>query len=228
LSASTESWLEKDLVAYRDWLVHRAAARIRLLYEPCYISAVISPGEGDRSAGDDPTLESAIGPLKDLLSAMDAAIGRLYAERGVAGVRPRFSMALIRLQHRGPMTVKELAGQIDVTHSAMSQTITAMRREGLVETSTGSDARTRTVALTDRGRALVPFLEAEWRATERAWAELEAELPYALTQVVDDITAALQRRSFLDRITQQLDRPPGGEDEPRRASGDQPRREHRA
>ncbi|WP_346280441.1 MarR family transcriptional regulator [Pseudonocardia sp.] len=159
---------------------------------------------------------------------MDADIGRLYAERGVAGVRPRFSMALIRLHHRGPMTVKELAGQIDVTHSAMSQTVTAMRREGLVETSTGSDARTRTVALTDRGRALVPFLEAEWRATERAWAELEAELPYALTHVVDDITAALQRRSFLDRITQQLDRPPDGADEPRRASGDQSGREHRA
>lgn len=143
---------------------------------------------------------------------MDADIGRLYAERGVTGVRPRFSMALIRLHHRGPMTVKELAEQIDVTHSAMSQTVTVMRREGLVTTSTGSDARTREVALTDEGRALVPFLEAEWRATERAWTELQAELPYALTQVVGDMTAALQRRSFLDRITHHLDRLPAGED----------------
>jgi hypothetical protein len=57
----------------------------------------------------DPALESAIPPLKGLLSAMDADIGRLYAERGVAGVRPRFSMALIRLRHLGPMTVKQLA-----------------------------------------------------------------------------------------------------------------------
>jgi DNA-binding MarR family transcriptional regulator len=135
---------------------------------------------------------------------MDDDIGRLYAQRGVP-VRTRFSMALIRLHHLGPMSVKELAEQVDVTHSAMSQTVTAMRGDGLVESSPGSDARTRTVSLTDRGRALVPFLEDEWRATERALAELEQELPYPLTRVVDDITAALQRRSFLDRITQQLE-----------------------
>jgi DNA-binding MarR family transcriptional regulator len=155
----------------------------------------------------DPTLHSAIRPLRELMAEMDADIGRLYAARGVTGVRPRFSMALIRLHHRGPMTVKELAEQVDVTHSAMSQTVTAMRAEGLVETTAGRDARTRDVTLTDRGRALVPFLEDEWRATERAFAELESELPYALTQVVRDITAALRRRPFLDRITRQLDQP---------------------
>jgi DNA-binding MarR family transcriptional regulator len=159
------------------------------------------------SESGDPTLQSALRPLRELLAEMDGDIGRLYAARGVTGVRPRFSMALIRLHHLGPMTVKALAEQIDVTHSAMSQTVTAMRADGLVETATGRDARTRDVALTDRGRALVPFLEAEWRATERAWAELEAELPYALTQVVEDISAALRRRSFLDRITHQLEQP---------------------
>jgi DNA-binding MarR family transcriptional regulator len=116
------------------------------------------------------------------------------------------------------MTVKELAEQIDVTHSAMSQTVTAMRREGLVDTSTGSDARTRTVSLTERGHALVPFLEDEWRATERAWVELEAEIPYPLTRVVDDITAALRQRSFLERLRQQLDHPSApGDGQDRRA-----------
>jgi DNA-binding MarR family transcriptional regulator len=146
-------------------------------------------------------------PLRELLAEMDADIGRLYAARGVSGVRPRFSMALIRLYHRGPMTVRELAQQIDVTHSAMSQTITAMRAEGLVETAPGRDARTRDVTLTEWGRDLVPFLEAEWRATERAVAELEAELPYPLTRVVEDMIEALRRRSFLDRITAQLEQP---------------------
>jgi len=163
----------------------------------CYISAVTS-GEGD------PTLRSALRPLKQLMIAMDAEIARLYAERGVAGVRPRFAMSLIRLRHRGPLTVKELAEQTDVTHSAMSQTLTAMRAEGLVETTPGLDARTRHVALTAKGRELVPFLEAEWRATEAAFAALEAELPYPLTRVVDDMAAALDRRSFLARIREHL------------------------
>jgi hypothetical protein len=46
----------------------------------------------------------------------------------------------------------------------------------------------------------VPFLEAEWRATEAAVAELEAEVPYPLTAVVRDLGGALARRSFYDRI----------------------------
>jgi DNA-binding MarR family transcriptional regulator len=137
---------------------------------------------------------------------MDDEIARWYEAHGIAGVRPRFSMALIRLHHLGPMTIRALAREIDVTHSAMSQTVTAMRRDGLVEVAPGSDARTREVSLTPAGRALVPALEAEWRATERAIGEIEAEIPYALTQVIRDIEAALERRPFADRLDALVDR----------------------
>jgi len=160
------------------------------------------------STSNDPTRSSSLRPLKQLLDAMDDDIARLYAQRGLTGVRPRFSMTLIRLRHLGPMTIRQLAAEVDVTHSAMSQTITAMRREGLVQSSPGADARTRTITLTDKGRAQVPFLEAEWRATEAAVAELEAEVPYPMTRVVADLAAALERRSFLERITEHL--PAGG------------------
>ncbi|RZT84054.1 MarR family protein [Pseudonocardia sediminis] len=159
------------------------------------------------AAGDDPTLESALRPLKELLDGLDGEISRLYEREGVTGVRPRFTIALIRLRHRGPMTVKALAAEIDVTHSAMSQTVTAMRGEGLVATTPGPDARTRQVELTAEGLALVPFLEAEWRATEQAFAELQAELPSSLQTWIDAMTVALARRRFLDRITEKLDQP---------------------
>ena len=188
--------------------VHHSGDALR---QRCYISAVMTP---DVTISDvpipdegDPTLHSAMRPLRMLLAAMDADIARLYAERGVTGVRPRFTMVLIRLRHLGPMTVKELAAQVDVTHSAMSQTVTAMRGAGLVSTGPGRDARNRRVELTDDGRAVVPFLEAEWRATERALAALQAELPYPLTRAADDMADALRRRPFLDRIRDHLDEP---------------------
>ncbi|GAA1834404.1 helix-turn-helix domain-containing protein [Pseudonocardia ailaonensis] len=152
----------------------------------------------------DPTYESWLIPLKNLLEHMGSAIDELYARRGVEGVRPRYSMALIRLHHQGSLSVKELAAQVRVTHSAMSQTVTAMRREGLVDTSPGADARTREVALTAKGRALVPFLEAEWRATEAAFDEIDAALPYRMTQVIRDMEAALAARPFVDRIEAHL------------------------
>jgi DNA-binding MarR family transcriptional regulator len=161
-------------------------------------------------ASEDPTLVSALRPLRLLLNAMEDDIGRLYEERGVAGVRPRFSMTLIKLRHLGPLTIRQLAVQVEVTHSAMSQTVTAMRAAGLVDSATGADARTRTISLTDQGRGLVPFLEAEWRATEAALGELETEIPYPITQVVRDMADALQRRSFHDRIIDQLGPHNGG------------------
>ncbi|TDE95158.1 MarR family transcriptional regulator [Occultella glacieicola] len=138
---------------------------------------------------------------------MDADIEHLYRQRGIEGVRPRFAWPLIRLAHTGPLTITELATELGKTHSAISQTVAAMRREDLVATEPGADARTRRIILTARGRSLVPFLEAEWRATEAAVAELETEIPYPLTRVVTDLEAALATRPFSERIAALLQAP---------------------
>jgi hypothetical protein len=60
--------------------------------------------------------------------------------------------------------------------------------------------------LTPAAEALVDRLAAEWRATEAAVAELEAEVPYALSRVIADLEAALARKSFHDRIAERLAR----------------------
>lgn len=137
---------------------------------------------------------------------MDEAIGRLYADRGVSQVRQRFVWPMLRLAHDGPMTIVELSRSLGLTHSAVSQTVSELRRAGLVssEPATEGDRRTRTVALTDEGRALVPLLEAEWRATEAAVRELDDELPYPLSRATDDLVAALGHRPFGDRLRDHL------------------------
>ena len=165
------------------------------LYKHCYDPQVVLP---------DPTEHNRWRPVRLLLDAMDADIARLYSERGITGVRPRFVAPLIRLGRRGGMTIRQLAESLGVTHSATSQTVAALQRSGLVTTTPGADARTREVVLTERARAVLPFLEAEWRATEQVVAELDAEIPYALTRVVRDLEAALARRSFHDRIADRL------------------------
>ncbi|WP_456320518.1 MarR family winged helix-turn-helix transcriptional regulator [Saccharopolyspora elongata] len=159
------------------------------------------------TGGPDPTEDESVWqPLRRLLGDMDDEIGRLYRQRGLDSIRPRFVMPLIRLGHRGAMTIRELADALGVTHSAMSQTVSAMRREGLVRSIAGTDARTRQVTLTKRAHALLPLLEAEWRATEQAVRELEGELPHPLSEVVRDLEEALARRSFHDRIAHHLQR----------------------
>lgn len=153
---------------------------------------------------DDPTAQSQWRPLRRLLDAMDADIARLYNDAQIDGMKPNFVRELIRLDRYGPMTITELAKRGELTHSAMSQKVAAMRAAGLVRTTTGADARSKTVTLTAKAKRITNRLAAEWRATEAAIAELEAEIPYPLTRVVADIAQALQRKSFHDRIAQRL------------------------
>ncbi|MFE6760567.1 MarR family winged helix-turn-helix transcriptional regulator [Streptomyces sp. NPDC057684] len=146
--------------------------------------------------------------LHQLLAAMDAEIEQVYVERGIKGVRPRFAYPLIRLAHTGPLTIRELAGSLNRSHSAISQTVAAMRKEDLVTSEPGPDARTRRINLTERGRSLVPFLEAEWRATHATVAELDGEIPHAMTAVVEEVRRALEHRSMRERILHHLTEPP--------------------
>lgn len=138
--------------------------------------------------------------LHALLAELDRDIAALYTDAGIDGMRTRFVGPLIALHRFGPMTIRELAARRGVTHSAMSQTAAAMARAGFVESTVGVDARTRKVDLTARARDLMPFMVAEWRATEAAVRQLDDELPYSLTRVTADLRALLEARPFADRL----------------------------
>ena len=167
----------------------------RHLYKRCYSLSVTPPDLLD---------SSYYGPLFALLADMDNDIAVLYAEAGLDGVRTRFVGPMIDLGRAGPLTIQELAERRRVTHSAMSQTVAAMRKEGLAEPAPDSDGRKRRVQLTARSRELVPFLQAEWRATEATVRALDAELPYPIMRAVADLRAALQARPFAQRLRDQL------------------------
>jgi DNA-binding MarR family transcriptional regulator len=169
-------------------------------YNSAYVSAVII----FIMTGPDPTEHSRWRPLRLLQAAMDADIERIYAEERVDRLKPNWVMELLRLHAHGPMTIGELAESVQRTHSALSQKVAAMRDAGWVRTSPGTDARSKKVALTPRATRVAGRLAAEWRATEAALAELEEEIPYPLSQVVNDIEAALSRKSFHDRIAAKL------------------------
>jgi DNA-binding MarR family transcriptional regulator len=165
---------------------------------------------------DDVSVASLWRPLRLLMQRMDDEIARVYEEMpGAEGLRPSWVFEILRLDAQGPMTIRQLADSVGRTHSALSQKVAAMGRAGLVETRVGRDGRMRQVHLTDRARALVGRMRAEWQATEQVLAELEAETPYPLSQTVRDLEAALERKSFYSRLSERLDsngRDQGGQD----------------
>jgi DNA-binding MarR family transcriptional regulator len=158
----------------------------------------------DPAVSRDPTEHSRWRQVFRLLSGMDDEIARIYAENGIKGLKPNWVMEIIRLHARGPMTIAELARSVGRTHSAMSQKVAAMHAAGWVKTTQGPDARSKNVTLTPKAEKVVARLAAEWRATEASVAEIEAEIPYPMTRVAQDIAAVLARKSFHDRIAEKL------------------------
>lgn len=136
--------------------------------------------------------------LRRLLELLDGDLEGVYAEIA-PGYRPRFTPVMKALRH-GPLTIKAIAGMSGVSHSAASQTVSRMVRDGWVAYQVGDDARERLIRLTDTGKAALPVLEAQWARTDRAAQGLEAEIAAPLGAVVSAAIRALESRPFRDRI----------------------------
>ncbi|HKS49463.1 MAG TPA: MarR family transcriptional regulator [Amycolatopsis sp.] len=139
--------------------------------------------------------------LRHLLELLDGGVAAVYADLGPPGFRPRFTPVVRVLAASGPSSIRELARAIGVTHSAASQTVAQMVKDGLAVREPGEDARERIIRLTLEAERLLPALETEWAATTAAAAALEAELSYPLSRLIDEVLTALDRRPMHRRIS---------------------------
>lgn len=145
-----------------------------------------------------PTLGTLMRSLIDLL---DGEVEAAYAAAGLAW-RPRYTPVLRALTKLGPTSIKLIAREVGVSHSAASQTVSQMNREGLVALTPGADARERIVVLTPATETMIPALHRQQAATNAAAAELDAELSTPLTEVLREAIAALRHRPFGARIAE--------------------------
>lgn len=144
-----------------------------------------------------PTLGTLV---RNLLELLDREVEAAYAASGLAW-RPRYTPILRALLRLGPTSIKALALETGVSHSAVSQTVSQMSKDGLVALTPGADARERIVVLTAKTGTLVPALQRQWTATNTAADQLDAELSVPLTGVLREAIAALNERPFGERIT---------------------------
>ncbi|MEW1723718.1 MarR family transcriptional regulator [Streptomyces sp. NPDC093109] len=172
------------------------------------------PPEPAKSPDEDPGRPTQLGlpgpellgtRLRLLLDRLEAGVAAVYTDLGMEGFRPRYTpVARTLAAAGGPRSIRELAAATGVTHSAASQTVAQMAKDGLVAVAPGRDARHRLVELTPKAEALLPALDAEWAATTAAATALEAELPYPLSRLIGETLAALDRHPMRDRIAAEL------------------------
>ncbi|QRN99641.1 MarR family transcriptional regulator [Archangium violaceum] len=140
--------------------------------------------------------------LRHLIELLDGAVSEAYAQEGLS-YRPRYTPVMRALMEREPSTIGQIAAAAGITQPAVTQTVALMVKEGLVSAqSEPGDRRERLVRLTDAGRELLPRLQACWRATAGAAADLDAELPTPLSLTLETAIAALEVKPFGERIAE--------------------------
>lgn len=137
--------------------------------------------------------------LRHLTELLDGAVEQAYADANL-DYRPRYTPVVRVLAAIGPASIKDLARQAGLTHSAASQTVAQMARVGLVKVERGLDMRQQVVSLTPKALDMLPGLERIWRVVDQAARDLDAELAFPVSRVVEDAILALERQPFQDRI----------------------------
>ena len=138
--------------------------------------------------------------LRHLIELLDGAVEQSYLDAGLA-YRPRYTPVMRALIAHEPSTIGEIAARAGITQPAATQTVALMIKEGLLVASAGKlDGRQKMVKLSEAGRAMLPRLEACWKATAAAAASLDAQLPYPLSEALANAIDALDKESFGERI----------------------------
>lgn len=137
--------------------------------------------------------------LRALLDQLDPAVEQAYRDLQL-DYRPRYTPVLRTLMAQGPCRIKDLASACGLSHSALSQTVAAMVRDGWLHASSGDDGRERILQLSPRAQRAMPALQAQWQATAVAARSLDADVGQPLEQVLRDALAALAQRPFAQRL----------------------------
>lgn len=139
--------------------------------------------------------------LRHLIETLDDSVQAAYADLAL-NYRPRYTPVLRVLRELGSASLRTISQRAGITHSAVSQTVAQMSRDGLIQVQVGDDARERIVALSPAAMAMLPALETQWAITNAAAQALDNELSMPLSQLLREAIDALERRPFKARISE--------------------------
>lgn len=122
--------------------------------------------------------------------------------------RPRYTPVL-RALSAGAETVTDITARSKLTQGAISQTVSLMQKDGLVERHGLDDGRKSAIRLTRHGKKLLEALEPHWEVTFAAIRTLELEIQRPLIDTLSDAAAALERSGFAERLRKAKTKQPG-------------------
>jgi DNA-binding MarR family transcriptional regulator len=141
--------------------------------------------------------------LRHLTELLDGDVEAVYREQGL-NCRSRFTPVIRHLERDGPSSIRRISQTSGLTHSAISQTVSEMLKHGLVESRAGTDGRERIISFSPAGEALLPRLNAVWRAIWEASDEISQEAGTSLPEVLGRTIEVVTALPFRERISRRL------------------------
>jgi DNA-binding MarR family transcriptional regulator len=129
-------------------------------------------------------------------------VNKVYEQSGIAFDASWFPVFYI-LSRQQNIPLTDIAEQLEVSHSAVSQLVTGLKKKGLVETAPcPDDGRRQLVMLTDKGESLLQEVQPVWEAITLAMTELTETQRQSklLLEAITQVEKAVQQEPLSTRI----------------------------
>ncbi|PSL29992.1 MarR family winged helix-turn-helix transcriptional regulator [Chitinophaga ginsengisoli] len=129
-------------------------------------------------------------------------VNKVYEQSGIAFDASWFPVFYILSQQQN-IPLIDIAEQLEVSHSAVSQLITGLKKKGLVKTAPcPDDGRRQLVMLSKKGEELLQQVQPVWAAITEAMKELTDEHKQSrlLLEAVSQVESAVQETPLSMRI----------------------------
>jgi len=133
-------------------------------------------------------------------------VSKVYKSKNIP-FEPAWFPVFFLLNEKNKMKVSELAEELEVTQSAASQMISALKKKNLVEfEKDANDKRIKVVCLSDSGKQLLNDILPLWKMFEVVLDELmnkENQLEKMLKNL-DEFESSMKEKSLFDRMENYL------------------------
>ncbi|MBW2059869.1 MAG: MarR family transcriptional regulator [Deltaproteobacteria bacterium] len=135
-----------------------------------------------------------------------ADVSRVYKTLNIPFETSWFPIFFL-LNQKGVLSVSEMAADLEITHSGVSQMVATLEAKNLVSfLSDRNDRRRRLIAFTQQGQELMETLKPIWKTIRRETEKLLAERENSsyLTVALQELEESMENKSIYERVMSAL------------------------
>ena len=140
--------------------------------------------------------------LKRLGESFISDVNKIYKSQNIQFDASWFPVFYI-LSQKEEVSIKEIADDLNVSHSAISQLITNLQQKGLIKSVVSKiDARHKAITFTTKGEKLLTKIQPVWNALQQSMEQLVNENIQSkkILEALSAMEKSLQKESVFERV----------------------------